>query len=62
MWSWLMTWATAEPLEAIFAGLYVICSVLIVLFGVGLYRAIRTDMREHEDDDGRWPQEGNVRR
>ena len=58
---WFVTWATAAPLEVTLWGLLVILAVLTGLFVVGLIRAVRDEMREHEDDDGRWPQENSAR-
>lgn len=59
---WLITWATAEPIEVTLVGLSWILAVLTGLFGVGCYRAARDEMREQDESDAHWPQEGNVRR
>lgn len=59
---WLITWATAAPLEVTIFGLSWIFAALTGLFGVGLYRAARAEMREQDESDAHWPQEGNVRR
>ena len=62
---WLITWATAAPIEATVIGLSMIFvpifTLAMALFSVGLYRAVRAEMREQDERDGDWPQENSAR-
>lgn len=56
MTAWLLTWACAEPLQAVCFGVALVFSVLAVCYAVGVYRAMRAEMAED------WTTDGGLRR
>ena len=53
MWIWLVTWATAEPLEAMAVGVSLLAAIVAVVCAVAAYREREQDRRHaltHADD------------